>query len=245
MQKIVFTIVSNQVVADKTYRLELSCSQDIAMTPGQFVNIAIDGKYLRRPISVSDVTRNSLLLYYKTVGEGTKIMSEMAAGQQLELLTELGTGFDADKCKQSALLVGGGLGSAPLYMLCKKLLSQGKKVTVVLGFNTASEVVLADQYRALGVEVYVATMDGTMGVKGFTTDAIKQYDPDYDFFYTCGPLPMMRALCAALPTSGQASLEERMGCGAGYCYGCTIQTAKGPKRVCADGPVFDKEDVIW
>ena len=122
MQKIVFTIVSNQVVADKTYRLELSCSQDIAMTPGQFVNIAIDGKYLRRPISVSDVTRNSLLLYYKTVGEGTKIMSEMAAGQQLELLTELGTGFDADKCKQSALLVGGGLGSAPLYMLCKKLL---------------------------------------------------------------------------------------------------------------------------
>ena len=245
MQKIFFTIVSNPVVADKTYRLELGCSQDIAIKPGQFVNIAIDGKYLRRPISVSDATNRSLLLYYKVVGEGTKLMSEMNPGQQLEILTELGTGFDSAKCRNSALLVGGGLGTAPLYMLCKELLSQGKKVTVVLGFNKASEVILEEEYKALGAELLIATMDGSVGVKGFTTDAINQYNPEFDFFYTCGPMPMMRALCAALPTSGEASLEERMGCGAGYCYGCTIQTTKGPKRVCADGPVFDKEDLIW
>lgn len=245
MQKIIFTIVSNTEVADNTYRLELSCSQDINMAPGQFVDIAIDGKYLRRPISVSDASNRSLLLYYKTVGEGTKLLSQMSAGATLEILTELGRGFDTTKCSNSALLVGGGLGSAPMYMLCRELLAQAKKVTVVLGFNKASEVVLVDEFKALGVEAIIATMDGSLGVKGFTTDAIAQYNPDYDFFYTCGPMPMMRALCSTLSVSGEASLEERMGCGAGFCYGCTIQTAKGPKRVCADGPVFDKEDLIW
>ena len=185
------------------------------------------------------------VLYYKVVGEGTKVLSEMAPGSALELLLPLGNGFHPEKCAAEALLIGGGLGAAPLYLLAKELLAAGRKATAVLGFNKADEICLVDELKALGVPVHIATMDGSVGTKGFVTDAIVAAKPAFDRFYTCGPLPMMKAVCAALSAPGEVSLEERMGCGAGFCYGCTVQTASGPRRVCADGPVFDKEEVLW
>ena len=166
-------------------------------------------------------------------------------GTSLELLLPLGNGFHPEKCRASALLIGGGLGVAPLYLLARELLAQGKQPTAVLGFNKADEICLADDLKALGVPVLIATMDGSVGTKGFVTDAIAAHKPVYDRYYACGPLPMLKAVCKTLDAPGEVSLEERMGCGAGFCYGCTIQTANGPRRVCADGPVFDKEEVLW
>ena len=245
MQKRFFKIESNDLVARDTFRMVLRTDGPVAIRSGQFVDIAIPGWYLRRPISVHDTLPDGVILYYKVVGEGTKVMAGMAPGMELELLLPLGSGFHPEKCREAALLVGGGLGAAPLYLLAKELLAQGRKVTAVLGFNKADEICIADRYRALGVPVHIATLDGSAGTKGFVTDAIAAAQPAFDRFYTCGPLPMMRAVCSALDTPGEASLEERMGCGAGFCYGCTTQTASGPKRVCADGPVFDKEEILW
>lgn len=242
INKIGAEIVSNLPLNRNCYRLEL-CGEGLpAITPGQFVQIEVPGKYLRRPISVHDASDCRIVLIYKTVGEGTKILSQMVPGQSLELLSPLGRGFSAGLCGGSALLLGGGLGAAPLYFLGKQLLAAGKKVHAVLGFNTAGDVVLTDEYRALGIEPTVVTLDGSLGLKGFVTDAPR---PRFDCFYTCGPLPMMRAVCLSVDAPGEASMEERMGCGAGYCYGCSIMTRKGAARVCADGPVFDKEDLIW
>ena len=245
MQKRLFNIEQNEAVARDTFRLVLRTDAPVAIRSGQFVDIALPGFYLRRPISVSDILPDGVVLYYKVVGEGTRAMAGMKPGEALELLLPLGSGFHPERCREAALLAGGGLGAAPLYLLAQELQTLGKQVTAVLGFNRADEICLEQEFRALGIPVLLATLDGSAGTKGFVTDAIAAARPVFDRFYTCGPLPMMKALCAALPAPGEASLEERMGCGAGFCYGCTVQTLSGPKRVCADGPVFDKEDLPW
>ena len=279
MQKRIFHIESNDAVARDTFRIVLRTDGPVAVRSGQFVDLDIPGYYLRRPISVSDSLPDGVVLYYKVVGEGTKVLSTMSPGSSTELLcssvydrgafppdplrreapnptrhspaptgeslTGLGNGFHPEKCAAEALLIGGGLGAAPLYLLAKELLAAGRKATAVLGFNKADEICLVDELKALGVPVHIATMDGSVGTKGFVTDAIAAAKPAFDRFYTCGPLPMMKAVCTALSAPGEVSLEERMGCGAGFCYGCTVQTSSGPRRVCADGPVFDKEEVLW
>ena len=245
MRKHIFKIESNEPVARDTFRLVLRTDGPVAIGSGQFVDIALPGFYLRRPISDSDVLPDGVVLYYKVVGEGTRAMAAMPPGIELELFLPLGSGFYPEKCASDALLIGGGLGAAPLYLLAKELLALGRRVTVVLGFNRADEICLAEEFRALGVLVHIATLDGSVGTRGFVTDAVAAAKPAFDRFYTCGPLPMMKAVCKTLDAPGEVSLEERMGCGAGFCYGCTVQTASGPKRVCADGPVFDKEEVLW
>ena len=246
MQKSLFTIGSNTPVAKDTFRILLKAEAAVPVCSGQFVDIGIEGLYLRRPISISDALPDgSLVLYYKVVGEGTRVMSEMETGEKLEVLLPLGNGFNPKACGSKALLIGGGIGSAPLLLLAKELLDLGKEVTVVLGFNKADEICLAEEFRSLGIPVHIATMDGSVGTKGFVTDAINEVEPEFDRYYACGPLPMMKAVCSSLPAPGEVSMEERMGCGAGFCYGCSLQTANGPKRICADGPVFNKEELIW
>ena len=242
MIKSLYTIVENELIAPKTFKLVLA-GENVAES--EFVNISIPGFYLRRPLSVCDKGEGKMTVVYKVVGEGTKVLSEMKAGKELEVLTGLGKGFEAEECKKEALLVGGGLGVPPLYLLAKRLKEQGKKVTAVLGFNKADEIILEKEFRGVCNEVVISTVDGSVGVKGFVTDAIKAAEPSFDYFYTCGPMVMMTVVCAALEGPGEASLEERMGCGAGFCYGCSIQTKNGPRRVCKDGPVFKKEELIW
>ena len=242
MIKSLYTIVENSLIAPKTFKLVLAGS---AVVEGEFVNIAIPGYYLRRPLSVCDLEDGKLTIVYKVVGEGTKVLSEMKAGKELEVLTGLGKGFETSECREKALLVGGGLGVPPLLLLAKRLKAEGKKVCAVLGFNKAEEIILEKEFRNVCDEVVISTVDGSVGVKGFVTDAIKATEPAFDYFYTCGPMVMMKVVCAALEGSGEASLEERMGCGAGFCYGCSIQTKNGPRRVCKDGPVFKKEELIW
>ena len=242
MNKSLYTITENTLIATKTYKMVL-VGEEVA--DGEFVDIGIPGFYLRRPLSVCDKEDGRLTVVYKVVGEGTKVLSEMAAGAILEVLTGLGRGYDPEACESGALLVGGGLGVPPLYLLAKELKARGKKVTAVLGFNKADEVILADEFKSVCDEVVISTADGSVGVKGFVTDALKEMQPAYDYFYTCGPMVMMKAVCGVLEGPGEASLEERMGCGAGFCYGCSIQTKNGPKRVCKDGPVFKKEELLW
>lgn len=238
-------IVSNECIALRTWKMVLEGDVSDVTCPGQFVDIALEGKFLRRPISVSDRNEGSITLIYKVVGDGSEKMSRMAAGESLEVLEGLGNGFCADKCKGSALLVGGGVGAAPLYYLAKELLSTGRKVTVVLGFNTKSEVVLEQEFKAIGADCLIATMDGSHGTRGLVTDAMRTLDTQFDYFYTCGPKVMMKAVCEELDIPGEVSMEERMGCGCGICYGCTCHTTGGARRVCADGPVFSKEEIIW
>ena len=242
MIKSFYTIAENTLIAPKTFKMVLAGDGAV---DGEFVNIAVPGYYLRRPLSVCDLENGRLTIVYKVVGEGTKVLSEMKAGTELEVLTGLGKGFEPKECKKEALLVGGGLGVPPLLLLSRKLKAQGTKVTAVLGFNKADEIILEEEFRGVCDEVVISTVDGSVGVKGFVTDAIKATEPAYDYFYTCGPMVMMKVVCAALEGPGEASLEERMGCGAGFCYGCSIQTKNGPRRVCKDGPVFKKEDLIW
>ena len=210
--------------------------------PGQFVEIALPGKFLRRPISVCDWTENSLTLIYKVVGQGTEQMASLPGGTKLDILTGLGNGYDLTRSGDNPVLVGGGVGVPPLYALCKALLLQGKKPSVVLGFNKESEIFLFDEFRALGVPTFIATADGSVGTKGFVTDVLNTLD--YSYFYSCGPMPMFRAMEQVAKTSGQYSFEERMGCGFGACMGCSIQTKSGAKRVCKDGPVFIREEVF-
>ena len=245
MEKRTFIIESNREVAADSYRMVLRSDSPVEMHSGQFVDIALEGFYLRRPISVCDCSGNSFTIIYKVVGEGTAVMSGMKEGERLEILTALGHGFDTDACSDSALLVGGGLGAAPMYLLAKELISKGRKVTAVLGFNKADEIMLQEELSGLGAEVLISTVDGSVGTKGFVTDAIRENKPEFDYFYTCGPLPMMKALCQSLDCDGEVSLEERMGCGAGFCYGCSCKTTVGTKRICKDGPVFKKEEVLW
>lgn len=245
MKQGIFRITSNEKIARDIFKMTLSGDTSAITAPGQFVNIKLDGFFLRRPISVCDCVGENLTLIYKTVGNGTEQMSRMAAGDELDLLTGLGNGFDVHNAAQRPLLVGGGVGVPPLYNLAKVLLAAGKRVGVVLGFNTADEVFYADEFRALGCDVHLATADGSAGVRGFVTTAIAECRPEFDYFYACGPLPMLRALCDAVPQDGQLSFEERMGCGFGACMGCSCKTKYGNKRICKEGPVLTKGEVIW
>lgn len=245
MNQGVYRIVSNEMVAKQTYRIVLEGPGAGFERGGQFADVALEGRFLRRPLAVTCWDENHFTMMYKVVGEGTAQMSRMTAGQSLDVLTGLGNGFDAALCRDAALVVCGGLGVSPVFSLVKELLALGRKVTVVAGFNTADEMLLTAELAELGADVHVATMDGSVGTKGFVTDCIAALKPEFDFFYCCGPMVMMKAVCAMLPTSGQVSLEERMGCGVGICYGCTCHTIGGARRICADGPVFMKEDVVW
>ena len=239
----IFRITENRPLTDSVYLMKLEGDTSDITAPGQFVNIKIDGLFLRRPISVCDSEEGELTLIYKVVGRGTEIMSKMATGEELDILSGLGNGYDTSLSGDKPLLVGGGVGVPPLYKLAKKLISEGKSVSVILGFNTAAEVFYKDEFEALGCTVRVATVDGSLGTRGFVTDAMA--DIDYTYFYTCGPEPMLKALFRATSTSGQLSFEERMGCGFGACMGCTCKTVTGNKRICKEGPVLVKEDIIW
>ena len=242
MKQSIFTIVSNTALTDVVYKMVLEGDTSAIGGCGQFVDLRLPEKYLRRPISVCDYDETTLTLIYKVVGSGTEIMASLPVGTKLDILTGLGNGYDTSRSGKSPVLVGGGVGVPPMYNLCKKLIAEGKEPQVVLGFNTASEIFLADEFRALGAKVYVATADGSVGTKGFVTDVIK--DLGYTYFYSCGPMPMFKAMEKVMQTSGQYSFEERMGCGFGACMGCTIQTRSGYKRVCKDGPVFFREEVF-
>lgn len=243
MKQSIFKITSNEKIARDIFKMTLAGDTSAITAPGQFVNIKLDGFFLRRPISVCDCAGENLTLIYKTVGHGTEQMSRMAAGDELDLLTGLGNGYNTRTSGDSPLLVGGGVGVPPMYMLCKKLVAEGKKVTVVLGFNSKDDVFCEDEFKALGADVHITTADGTYGTKGFVTDVIK--DMQYTFFYTCGPEPMFRAMHKIMKTSGQYSFEERMGCGFGACMGCSCKTLTGNKRICKEGPVMESEEIIW
>ena len=243
MKQGIFRITSNEKIARDIFKMTLAGDPSAITAPGQFVNIKLDGFFLRRPISVCDCVGENLTLIYKTVGNGTEQMSRMAAGDELDLLTGLGNGYNTKISGGSPLLVGGGVGVPPMYMLCKKLISEGKNVTVVLGFNSKDDVFYENEFRALGADVHIATADGTYGTKGFVTDVIK--DMQYTFFYTCGPEPMFRAMHKMMKTPGQYSFEERMGCGFGACMGCSCKTLTGNKRICKEGPVMESEEIIW
>ncbi|MCI7649274.1 MAG: dihydroorotate dehydrogenase electron transfer subunit [Oscillospiraceae bacterium] len=243
MKQSIFKITSNEKIARDIFKMTLAGDTSAITAPGQFVNIKLDGFFLRRPISVCDCVGENLTLIYKTVGRGTEQMSRMAAGDELDLLTGLGNGYDTKASGGNPLLVGGGVGVPPMYMLCKELISEGKNVTVVLGFNSKDDVFYEDEFRALGADVHIATADGTYGTKGFVTDVIKNIQ--YTFFYTCGPEPMFRAMHKIMKTPGQYSFEERMGCGFGACMGCSCKTLTGNKRICKEGPVMESEEIIW
>ena len=242
-KKGIYEIRSNEALTESVWRMVLVGDTQYLTAPGQFVNIAIEGCYLRRPISVCDYDNESITLIYKVVGRGTEIMSRMQAGEKLDVLTGLGNGFSLSAATERPLLVGGGVGVPPLYNLAKNLHAAGKKVQVVLGFNRADEIFYAEEFRALGIDVHIATVDGSVGVKGFVTDAMKELD--FDYVYTCGPLPMLKAIYAATECDGEYSFEERMGCGFGACMGCSCQTKKGSKRICKEGPVLKRDEIIF
>lgn len=238
-----YEIKSNKKLTDSIYEMVLIGDTSSITAPGQFINIKIDGFYLRRPISICDYDESTITIIYKVVGEGTEVMSKMNAGENLDVLCGLGNGFDTSKSLDKPVLIGGGVGVPPMYNLCKKLIAEGKKVTVILGFNIKEEIFYEDEFKKLGAEVKVTTVDGSYGVKGFVTDALK--DTDYSYFYTCGPMPMFKAIESTAITSGQYSFEERMGCGFGACMGCSCKTKYGNKRICKDGPVLTREEIIW
>ncbi len=242
MKQSIFEIVSNQALTANVYRMELRGDTSAITAPGQFVNIQLDGMYLRRPISVCDVQGDILTIVYKVVGKGTEAMSRMESGK-LDILTGLGNGYDLTLAGEKPVLLGGGVGVPPMYLLARKLCQQGKEVSVILGFNTSDEIFYEQEFKALGCAVTVTTVDGSYGLKGFVTDALKTMD--YTHFYTCGPEPMLKAVYRASVTSGQMSFEERMGCGFGACMGCSCKTLTGYKRICKDGPVMMKEEILW
>ena len=242
MKQSLFSIVSNTPLTDSVYKMVLSGDTSAITAPGQFVNIQLTGKFLRRPISVCDYDGETLTIVYKVVGKGTEQMAAMAAGETLDILTGLGNGYDLAPAGDRPVLLGGGVGVPPLYHLAKRLLALGKEVTVVLGFNTASEIFYEKEFQALGCKVFVTTVDGSYGKKGFVTDALPE---DYTYFYTCGPEPMLKAVYRTTNTSGQMSFEQRMGCGFGACMGCSCKTLTGNKRICKEGPVMRKEEILW
>ncbi len=243
MKQEIFTIKKNEKIAKDIFLLVLEGNTESITAPGQFVNILIDGLYLRRPISVCDYSENTLTLIYKVVGKGTEIMSKYEPGKNLDLLVGLGNGFDISKSGDTPLLIGGGVGVPPMYNLCKKLIENGKRTSVILGFNSREDVFFEDEFKALGAEVFIATADGSYGTKGFVTDVMKNID--YSYFFTCGPEPMFKAIEKIATTSGQYSFESRMGCGFGACMGCSCKTKYGNKRICKDGPVMEREEIIW
>ena len=242
MRQTIYTILENRALTDSVFRLLLAGDTSAITAPGQFVNIALDGLYLRRPISVCDAEEDRLTLIYKVVGKGTAQMAAMDPGETLDILAGLGNGYDLSVAGDKPLLLGGGAGVPPLYLLAKKLIAQGKQVTVCLGFNSAEEIFYEDEFRALGADVRVATVDGSHGEKGFVTDILPKTCTHY---YACGPEPMLKAVYRTVPGSGQLSFEERMGCGFGACMGCSCKTITGYKRICKDGPVLRKEEILW
>ena len=242
MKDVIFTVKENKKIAKNTYEMRLTGDVE-GILAGQFVNIKLDGFYLRRPISVCDLCGDCLTIIYKAVGKGTEAMARMTGGEKLLTLTGLGNGYDTSVSGEHPLLIGGGAGVPPMYLLCKRLIAEGKKCSVILGFGSADEVFYEEEFKALGADVTVTTVDGSYGLCGFVTDAISKYD--YTYFYTCGPEPMLKAVYNATATSGQFSFEERMGCGFGACMGCSCETKYGKKRICKDGPVLVKEEIIW
>ena len=236
-------VLQNAALTDAVWQMRLEADTASITAPGQFVELKLPGFYLRRPISICDWDGESLTLLYKVVGKGTDAMTRIRPGHRLDTLVGLGNGYDLTKSGDAPLLIGGGVGVPPLYGLCKALLRQGKHPAVILGFNTKDEIFYEAEFRALGVPVHITTVDGSCGTKGFVTDVMK--DLSYTYFYTCGPGPMFRAIEKTAQTSGQYSFEERMGCGFGACMGCSIETKLGARRVCKDGPVFEREAILW
>ena len=239
----IYEIISNKKLTESIFEMVLEGDTTSISAPGQFINIKLDGFYLRRPISICDYDNSTITIIYKVVGEGTEVMSKMNSGEKLDVLCGLGNGFDTSKSLDKPVLIGGGVGVPPMYNLCKKLISEGKSVTVILGFNKKDEIFYEDEFKKLGADVKVTTVDGSYGIKGFVTDALK--DTEYSYFYTCGPMPMFKAIESTAVTSGQYSFEERMGCGFGACMGCSCKTKYGNKRICKDGPVLEREEIIW
>ena len=242
MNQGMYRIASNKCLAPDVYEMVLMGDTSSLTAPGQFINIKLEGFFLRRPISVCDWTEESITIIYKVVGEGTKVMSRMTPGEELDVLCGLGNGFDVEKCGKTTLVIGGGAGVPPMYGLAKALLAAGRTPVAILGFNKADEVFYEEKFKALGIDTIVTTVDGSYGVKGFVTDGLPE---KYDFFCACGPEPMLKAVYGAAPTSGLLSFEERMGCGFGACMGCSCKTKYGNKRICKDGPVLTKEEIIW
>ena len=243
MKKVLFTVMENVIIADRTQRMTLTGDASAIVRAGQFVNVEIEGLYLRRPLSVCDWEAGKVVLVYKVVGAGTRKLARLRPGAALDLLTGLGNGFDAGASGARPLLVGGGVGVPPHYGLARRLMAAGKQVTAALGFATAREAILVNELRALGVDTRVATIDGSLGVRGLVTELFPAIGP-VSYFYACGPAKMLRAVEDALPCDGESSYEERMGCGFGACMGCTCQTKNGPMRICKDGPVFRKGEVL-
>lgn len=239
----IYEIISNKKLTESIFEMVLEGDTTSISAPGQFINIKLDSFYLRRPISICDYDNSTITIIYKVVGEGTEVMSKMNSGEKLDVLCGLGNGFDTSKSLDKPVLIGGGVGVPPMYNLCKKLISEGKSVTVILGFNKKDEIFYEDEFKKLGADVKVTTVDGSYGIKGFVTDALK--DTEYTYFYTCGPMPMFKAIESTAVTSGQYSFEERMGCGFGACMGCSCKTKYGNKRICKDGPVLEREEIIW
>ncbi len=243
MKQSVFEIVSNTALTENVFQMVLKGDTTAITAPGQFVNIQLEGLYLRRPISVCDLDGDKLTIVYKAVGKGTEQMSRMQAGEKLDVLTGLGNGYDLTLSGDKPVLLGGGVGVPPMYLLAKELLKQGKKVSVILGFNIKSEIFYEQEFEKLGCDVTVTTVDGSYGTKGFVTTALENME--YTYFYTCGPEPMLKAVYKASATSGQMSFEKRMGCGFGACMGCSCKTLTGYKRICKEGPVMKKEEILW
>ena len=243
MRQDVFEIASKRNLAPGVYEMVLRGASTEDCTPGRFVQLKLDSFYLRRPISVCDAEDGKLTLVYKTVGRGTEAMAQYESGKRIDVLTGLGNGYDLDRSGDRPLLIGGGAGVPPMYLLARRLIAQGKRPTVILGFNRAEEIFYEEQFRALGIETIIATADGSCGVKGFVTDAMEGLD--YTYTYACGPEPMLKAVYNRASTSGEYSFEERMGCGFGACMGCSCETKYGNKRICKDGPVLTKEEIVW
>ena len=243
MKQSIFEIISNTALTESVYKMVLAGDTSAISAAGQFVNIQLDGMFLRRPISVCDYDDKTLTIVYKVVGKGTEAMCRMVSGTRLDILTGLGNGYDLSLSGVRPVLLGGGVGVPPMYNLAKKLMAQGMQVTVILGFNTKSEIFYEEEFKALGCTTIVATADGSYGVKGFATTPLAELD--YTYFYTCGPEPMLKAVYKATTTSGQMSFEERMGCGFGACMGCSCKTLTGNKRICKEGPVMKKEEILW
>ena len=239
----IYTVVSHERIARDVYKMVLAGDTSAITASGQFINLKLDGFYLRRPISVCDYDADTVTLIYKVVGGGTEQMKDMKSGDKVDALTGLGNGFNTAKSGEKPLLIGGGVGVPPMFNLCKRLLAEGKKPTVILGFNSVADVFYEAEFAALGVDVTVTTADGSYGVRGFVTDVMK--DLSYTYFYTCGPEPMFRAIDKVAVTSGQYSFEERMGCGFGACMGCSCKTLTGYKRICKEGPVMEREEIVW
>lgn len=243
MKQSFFKVIKNRRIAKNVYEMKLEGDTSAIFAPGQFVNIKIEGEFLRRPISVCDYGENSLTLIYKVVGKGTSIMSAMQEDTWLDILVGLGNGFNTSDSGDNPVLIGGGVGVPPMYRLAKDLIAEGKNVSVILGFNKAEEIFYEEEFKKLGARVYVTTVDGSVGTKGFVTDVLKNLS--YSYFYTCGPEPMLKAVYNTSVTEGQLSFEKRMGCGFGVCMGCSCKTKYRNKRICADGPVLVKEEIVW